>query len=121
MELKVCKKLCNECPFTNNSLPGWLGEATVQETLDAMQFETLFSCHKTRQHEDPNKNLYEVMTGQQPICRGFVLSAKKSCKMFGQHPVNGAALKELQNQIELTEEEREVILTRWEFKDYHTI
>ncbi len=120
MKLNVCKKLCNECPFSKNSLNGWLGGATVQETLDAMQNEMLFSCHKTR-GEDIHQNLSDIVHGKQPICRGFILSAKKSCKMFGQTPINGQALLKLQNEIELTDEDRENILTRWEFKEHHSI
>lgn len=120
MELQTCKVMCNECPFNKNSLKGWLGSHTVSDVLNSIQYEGLFSCHKQR-GEDANENLAKTMRGEQKICRGFILSAKASCKMFGQNPNTGAALKKLQNEINPTDAEMEQVLSKWEFSEHHTI
>ncbi len=73
MELKTCERVCKECPFAKTSMRGWLGGLTVEETLDAQQFEQLFSCHLHRESE-PVVNLNKIMRGEQPICRGFMIS-----------------------------------------------
>ena len=119
MKLMVCSKVCRECPFSNKSLKGWLGPASVDTMLEFQQNEGLFSCHLQR-GEDPEQNLEEITDGKQRICRGYMISAKLSCKSFGQNPETGKALKELSDTLEISEEEKETILKRWEFKKYHT-
>lgn len=114
------KRMCGECPFRKDSLKGWLGGETVDETLNAQQFEHLFSCHKNRT-EDQKLNLELIKDGQQPICRGFLVSAKLSAKMFGQNVANGAELKRLTNEMVISEEEKENTLKRWEFREHHTL
>lgn len=118
MNLTICKKLCNECPFSKNSLPGWLGSHTVQGILDSQQFEGLFSCHKVR-GENESENEKKILSGEHPICRGYVLSATVSCKVFGQNGKTGKELRRLQNENRPSDEEKELILKRWEFKEHH--
>ena len=120
MELTVCSKVCNQCPFSSKSLRGWLGDVSVEDTLEAQQSEQLFSCHLHRQG-DPAVNLNKIMRGVQPICRGYMISAHISCKSFGQNHDTGEALKKLSSEMVITDEEKEVILTRWAFKKHHTI
>lgn len=112
--MKLCKKICNECPFSQESMPGWLGPHDVNEILNAQQFETPFSCHKQR--TDDTK-LEDIITGKIDICRGFVASASKSCKLFGQGSMFGQDLRNLQDEI--TEEDKELVLTRWDFRTHH--
>lgn len=120
MDLVARKKMCGECPFKKDSAKGWLGGETIEDTLNAQQFEHLFSCHKNR-GEDHEENLELIKEGRQPICKGFLLSAKLSAKMFGQNSENGAELKRLTNEMVITDEEKENTLKRWEFRDHHTI
>lgn len=115
MSLIARKKMCGECPFKKDSPKGWLGGETVEDTLNAQQFEQLFSCHKHRK-DDTEENDKLIKEGKQPICKGFLLSAKLSAKMFGQ-----AELKRLTNEMEITEQERENTLKRWEFREHHTL
>jgi len=111
--MKTCKKVCSECPFLNNSLRGWLGPHLPDEILNAMQFETPFSCHKQR---TDSTNYADLKMGTIDVCRGFLISAKKSSKMFGQSP-QGKALRRLQDSVQ----DQENILSRIEFKAYHDI
>lgn len=118
LNLKTCERVCNECPFRKDSVPGWLGGFSVDDTLDAQQFEQLFSCHKTRV-DDPEENQRKVESGEIPICRGFLISAKLSCKIFGQHPITGKALYKLQDGLVISDDEKSLILTIWKFREYH--
>lgn len=120
MNLVVCKKICNECPFKKGSLQGYLGDLTLEETLNAQQFEQLFSCHLHR-GEDSTENKIAIEAGIQPICRGYMISAQLSCKSFGQNNQTGKYLKELMSSMNITEKEKLLIMTRWEMRNYHTI
>ena len=120
MELTTCKKVCKECPFRKDSLRGWLGDLDLEQTMNAQQFESIFTCHMTRS-EAPHVNLSEAMKGKQPICRGFILSASISAKMFGQNPFTGQQLRKLQEDNPLTDDDRKLIMTRWEFREHHTL
>lgn len=116
MKLTMCKKICNQCPFSKNSMRGWLGPHSIEEILHVQQMEGLFSCHMTREDETTVEDIKE---GRTPICRGFIASASASCKLFGQNPETGNALRELQDQI--TPEEKKEVLPRWEFKNHHEL
>lgn len=120
MNLTACKKMCNECPFHKDSPAGWLGDHSIEEITNAIQFEQLFSCHKQR-GESPALNRKEMENGDQNICRGFLLSATKSCKMFGQNPDTGKELRRLQDELEISDEERENVLSKWDFAKHHSI
>ncbi len=112
--------MCGECPFRKDSLQGWLGGETIEDTLNAQQFEQLFSCH-THRTDDVVENERLIRDGKQPICKGFLLSAKLSAKMFGQNVANGAELKRLTNEMTISDEEKENTLKRWEFREHHTL
>lgn len=112
--MKICKKICNQCPFSKDSAPGWLGPHTVEEILNSQQFEIPFSCHKKRKDDS---TITDILNKKLQICRGWVASASKSFKLFGQHPQFGFVLKKLQDEI--TQEDKEAVLTRNEFQEYH--
>lgn len=116
--MKVCAKVCKECPFRKDSLRGWLGHHSIDEILDSIQWEIPFSCHMTRTDETTNEDIIE---GRTPICRGFIASANKSCKMFGQNP-QFPQLRELQKQVKSeAKEDASEILAKWEFREYHDL
>lgn len=112
--MKTCDKICNQCPFATKSLPGWLGPHTIEEILNCMQMEGLFSCHL---HRDGETTTEQIMNGEIPICRGFLATASKSCKLFGQHPLTGSLLLKLQREI--TNEDKKLVMDQWEFKEHH--
>ena len=109
--MKVCKKVCVECPFKKDSLKGWLGEHTVQGILDSQQYETPFTCHMQR---DNIKDHNEI-----DLCRGLFISANKSFKLMGQNPNFGKEMLEIQKTTR--DDSRENILSRREFLDHHTL
>ena len=41
----VAKEPCNECPFRRNSVPGWLGGASVEEYIRGAHNEANTPCH----------------------------------------------------------------------------
>lgn len=116
--LKICPKICKECPFSNKSSSGWLGPWKVEEIMDFQQFEGLFGCH-LHLTDDEEENCRKIEVGEIPICRGYIASADKSCKVFGQNPITGKSLYKLQEQI--TEEDKESVLSRPEFRKHHTL
>lgn len=114
--LTMCKAVCKVCPFKKDSMQGYLGPHTTEEILDVMQFDMPFACHPQRR-DDPQETEALMLKGEVQICRGYVASASKSAKMFGQHPVFGKQMRDL--QLEITAEDKEVVLNRWNFKKYH--
>lgn len=112
---RVCKKICNECPFSKDSMKGWLGPHSIEELMDYIQFEYPFSCHKTRDDETTD---IAIAAGDYPVCRGFVAAASKSFKLFGTTEA-GRQMRLFQDQI--TPEEKEMVLSKWEFREHHTI
>lgn len=118
MNLTMCKKVCKECPFSEKSPSGWLGDHTIEGITEAIQFEQLFSCHLQRS-EFIDINKQQVESGVQNVCRGFVISASKSCKRFGQNPITGEQLLKLQNEIKKSEFEG--VLSKWDLKKHHTL
>src|SRR6185369_17781581 len=65
------KKPCDECPFRKKSLKGWLGGETPQSTLDFVNGEADFACHKTRHKEESAMSR----------CKGFLMFTRKMCKI----------------------------------------
>lgn len=120
-KMRTCKRVCKECPFTNKSAPGWLGPWKPRQILDVQQFEGLFPCHKTINDGNKDAGPEIVLNGAVPVCRGFLASASKSAKLFGQHPDNGPDLQRLQKSVEDEgHEDHQTILARWEFLSHHT-
>lgn len=64
------KKPCIECPFNKNSLKGYLGGFTVNETLEVANSEQSFLCHLTRENNTKSE------------CVGRLLYSTKTCKSF---------------------------------------
>lgn len=119
LTLTTCAKVCNECLFSNQSLKGWLGCHSVESIQKDLRLEMLFSCHLQRK-DNLDQNIAEVQNGQQNICRGFLLSAIKSFKLFGSNPISGLALKELTKSMQIKDSELETILDIREFEKHHS-
>jgi hypothetical protein len=82
--MNLCgEKKCVECPFSKQSLSGWLADYTVEDLLMYMQFEVPFPCHMAMPNEDIPVTEIEskVLSGELPLCRGYMEMFKKSCKM----------------------------------------
>ncbi len=79
-------KPCHECPFRKNSLKGWLGGFTAEETYAAARSEAEFDCHLTRGEEQERKH-----------CAGRLLHAKKTCKSFRNKELEQAKTEVIKN------------------------
>lgn len=103
--MKICSKICNECPFKKDSAKGWLGGETVESTLAFIEKEVDFSCHLTR--EDGVEQRY---------CRGYLIFYKKMCKL----PKYNPELKEVLKEISFDEMVgSDIFNTTVEFKEHH--
>lgn len=115
--MKVCSRVCNECPFSSNSLPGYLGPHATNDIIQMMNFEHPFSCHL---HRDEETTYDDIKNGLVPVCRGFMVSASLSCKMFGGSLEFGSDLKRIQDQVKKDMIEKEgSILNKVDFIKYH--
>jgi len=76
--MNYCKKPCSECPFTKNSLPGWLSDYTAQELHLIAMNEMPFPCHMTH---DEDLEWDEAGTESAPLCAGALMYMKKGAKM----------------------------------------
>lgn len=118
MKLTICKKMCGECPFLKDSAQGYLDYHDPQEILDDMNRDIPFSCHLQRA-DDPQLNAEELENGNQNVCRGYVATASKSAKLFGQHPFYGKQMRGLQDTI--TAADKDQVLNKWDWLKYHDI
>ena len=101
------KKPCDECPFRKKSLKGWLGGETPQSTLDFVNGEADFACHKTRHKEESAMSR----------CKGFLMFTRKMCKI----PKYNKDLQTAVMKIDFKSPQLDEILTRIEFIPHHTI
>lgn len=114
--MEICKKICNECPFRVNSTKGWLGPHNASEIIEDLNRDIPFSCHMVRGN-DPLENQRKMLSGEHPICRGYIACATRSAKQFGQHSTYGKEMRRLQKEI--TDEDENLVMNKWTFKKYH--
>lgn len=79
---KICPNLCGDCPFSKNSLPGFLADYTIEDFMEFQRVEYPFPCHKQLESDLP-ADLVEnlVIDGKLMVCRGYAESMKMSCKV----------------------------------------
>lgn len=113
-----CAKMCKECPFSKNSLKGWLSDYTGQDILNFMSAEASFPCHL--QMSDGDLNIDEtkeaIANGKMKLCRGYVECIIKS----GKSPyVN----KQLVDVIAMVREEglSDDSMNIFEFLEHHNV
>ena len=95
------KHPCGECPFKCDSIKGWLGSFSVEETLAAARSESDFFCHMTRGEE--NKQ-----------CAGRLLFASKTCKSFRNQELEAA-------RLELKQRYGTDNILGFDFKEHHVL
>lgn len=114
------KRPCGECPFYNDSLPGWLGNDSPQAVIDAVNSEGGYACHMSIDRVirkgggviHNGKLCANVDEVQQ--CVGAILCATKSFKLYRKGP-----LRSQQDCLDRLDEDRSNILDTWEFLKYH--
>ena len=81
-DINMCKSLCGECPFSKNSMKGFLGDYEIEDFLKFQNAEILFPCHKTLSEEDLTIEEAElkIINNEIKLCRGFIESMVKSGK-----------------------------------------
>ena len=75
--MEICKKPCDECPFREDSLPGWLSTYTAIELHTLVMNEFPFPCHMT--HND-NLDWEEAGKYETPLCGGALRYMRKNAK-----------------------------------------
>ena len=81
--VKLCNaKTCSDCPFSKNSMPGFLADYTIQDFIDYHSNEVSFPCHKHMTNEGLSvlETHKAIQDGKMPFCRGYVESIIKSVK-----------------------------------------
>lgn len=114
-KLNVCAKMCNECPFSNKSLNGWLADYTTDDIIKFMSFDASFPCHKMIKKDlSVDEVTKAIEKGEMKLCRGYVEMLIKSAKS----PKNNNFLVEA---IKLVKEDglSENSMSIFEFTEHH--
>lgn len=113
--INICSKLCGECPFSKNSPKGWLADYQPEDFAKFMHHEISFPCHlTTKENFTPEEANEAVAKGELKLCRGYVESIVKSCKMIHDNPTLNKAVEMV--KAEGTSENSMAI---WEFIKHH--
>jgi len=117
-KLKVCSKLCGECPFSNKSIRGWLTDYTIEDIKTFQRNDGLFPCHKMVEGDGLSQAEVSkaIEAGEMKMCRGYVESIVKSAKL----PQKGSALYEAYLTVK-AEGTSEKSMTIWDFEKHHTV
>lgn len=95
------KKTCIECPFRKDSVKGYLGGFSVEDTIAIANSEADFYCHLTRE------------TGNEKQCVGRLLRAGKVCKSFKRFDLE-------RERVSLKDSEERDNILGFDFKEHHT-
>lgn len=116
MKNNYCKKLCNECPFSNQSLAGFLPGYVIQDFQVFMNNDVFFPCHKMMPEHGltVNESQDMIKNGEIKVCRGYLESFVKSAKM----PRNPILLT-MRNAVK-EEGLSEQSMSIHEFRQHHT-
>lgn len=109
-----CKVPCSECPFRKNSLPGYLGGFTAEETIRVAVSESNFDCHLTR--IDENGNGIPEDSKKRKACAGRMLFATNTAKSFRRPELEQVRLQ-LKNKT--SQKVKDNILSYLEFIKHH--
>jgi hypothetical protein len=95
-------KPCNECPFRKKSLPGWLGQHTIDEIYEFKNSDENFTCHLTRE------------TGKEHMCAGYVHFRNNHCQMSKYN----VELRNLEKEFKSSEYKKDCL--GFDFREHHT-
>ena len=111
--MRICQKMCDDCPFSRKSMRGFLGGYEVEELVIFFQQEVLFACHKQVSGNETVKEMEsKVRKEKVSLCRGYVEAMRKSCKV----PRN-SELAAKARDLELSEDSMDI----FEFATHHRI
>ena len=111
----VCKKMCNDCPFSKTSMKGFLADYTIEDFIAYQRSSTSFPCHKMMSDGDmsPEETHKAIENGEMKLCRGYVESIIKSCKKPDTEILSKAV--EFVREDGLSDNSMAI----WDFKEFH--
>lgn len=116
---RLCnKKTCGDCPFSNNSMRGFLADYSAEDFQNFQQAEMNFPCHK-HMNDDGMSALEahsRVDNGEMPFCRGYVESIIKS----GAVPKKNTKLMEAIELVKL-DGLSDNTMSMSEFREFHDL
>ena len=75
---------CSDCPWSRDSIPGWLGGATVDDWLTAIQSDEPIDCHALKGPQCAGAAIYRGNTFKLPRDPGVLrLDANKTHTFSG--------------------------------------
>jgi len=78
-EVKVCSKMCDDCPFSKKSIRGFLATYTIDQIQQYITSSVFFVCHKyIKADMDNDSCMKAVLNGELPMCRGYMECMVKS-------------------------------------------
>ena len=109
----VNRPMCRECPWRKNAPAGWLGAASPEEFVSAMQGNQKMPCHLTVDYDDPDWSEKLEDSNKSQYCIGALKATKALCK----RPYDREHCEAIDEVAETNTEE---ILSPWgEFQDHH--
>ena len=116
-KIKLCPKMCNECPFYNKSIKGFIADYNVMDFHQIMSNEISFPCHKSMSEDDIEfkEAEYLIDNGEITMCREYVESVIKSAKS----PYHNKQLIEAIKQVKI-DGLSEHSMSIFEFINHHT-
>lgn len=112
----TCAKVCKECPFSKNSIPGWLADYSIDDIQSYMNNEALFPCHLMLSEESLSQEDVQdkIESGELKLCRGYVESVIKSAKSprYNKHLIEAIAKVKSEGLSDET-------MAIWDFRKHH--
>ena len=80
--MKVCNIICDSCPFSKTSMPGFLADYKISDFQIFMDKDFTFPCHKLVSHDIFAIEVQLLIQKEELLlCRGYVESMHRSAKL----------------------------------------
>jgi hypothetical protein len=100
----ICFKMCNECPFSKNSLRGFLSDYITDDFKEMKNNDIAFVCHMSQDDEISllavNK---KILSKQVKVCRGYIESYIKDYRSPKTNDLMKLLVQEVRKQTLSTE------------------
>jgi hypothetical protein len=113
--MRFSKKQCQQCPFRQTALPGWLGNYSPAEVCSSIWKGQPFFCHTSIDYEDPDWERKAMAKGK--LCTGSLVFAKRMMAPAGE--IADARLRQARRDVLPIEGEIDCMGPR-EFLEHHT-
>lgn len=75
------KQPCNDCPFRQNALAGWLGAGSPESFVECIVREEPLPCHQSIDYTDPNWKKKWMAGEIGNTCAGALIMTANMCKL----------------------------------------